>query len=215
MFPWPPGTPLLHHIVSRASLPLQLLGPQDFVHVMQAVFGWWCAVGVVGHGGVQAAVLRGGEVGGRAVSVEQGRLVVVGLLPMVERQLRPFRRGEGDASCLDTRRPWSNKNEMILGFIKHHRSGDETDQQHSGTATRIGKENTVFFFKKPFPFPTLIFSYTSPPPVLDRDAVHPLLLLCLSPSLTLFSRVSRPRLTLEIPHSLQSQGPGEGLPPVL
>lgn len=106
MFPWPSGTPLLHHIVSRASLPLQLLGPQDFVHVMQAVFGWRCAIGVVGRGGVQAAVLRGGEVGGRAraVSVEQGRLVVVvRLLPMVERELRPFGRGEGDASCLDTR----------------------------------------------------------------------------------------------------------------
>lgn len=105
MFPWPSGTPLFHDIVSRASLSLQLLGPQNFVDVMQAVFGWWRAIGVVGHRGIQATVLRGGEVGGRsrAVSVEQGRLVVVVvlLLPMVERQLRPFRR-EGDASCLDT-----------------------------------------------------------------------------------------------------------------
>lgn len=102
MFPGPSGTPLLHDVVSRASLSLQLLGPQNFVDVMQAVFGWRCAVGVVGHGGVQATVLRGGEVGGstRAVGVEQGRLVVVLLLPVVERQLRPFRR-EGDASGLD------------------------------------------------------------------------------------------------------------------
>lgn len=154
MFPWPSGTPLLHHIVSRASLPLQLLGPQDFVHVMQAVFGWWCAVGVVGHGGVQAAVLRGGEVGGRAVSVEQGRLVVVGLLPMVERQLRPFRRGEGDASCLDTRRPWSNKNEMILGFIKHHRSGDETEISNTAALQPgLAKKILGFFLKSHLHFP--------------------------------------------------------------
>lgn len=105
MLPRPPGTPLFHHVVSRASLSLQLLGPQNFVHVVQAVFGWRCAIGVVGHGGVQATVLRGGEVGGRtgAVSVEQGRLVVVLLLPVVERQLRPFRRGQGDPSGLDTR----------------------------------------------------------------------------------------------------------------
>lgn len=105
MFPWPSGTPLLHDVVPRASLPLQLLGPQNLVHVMQAVFGWCCAIGVVGHRGIQAAVLGGGEVGGRAraVSVKQGRLVVVWLLPMVERQLRPLRRGEGEASRLDTR----------------------------------------------------------------------------------------------------------------
>lgn len=104
MFPWPSGTPLFHDIVSRASLSLQLLGPQNFVHMMQAVFGWWRAIGVVGHRCIQATVLRGGEVGGRtrAMSVKQGRLVMVLLLPMVERQLRPFRRGEGDSSCLDT-----------------------------------------------------------------------------------------------------------------
>lgn len=94
MFPWPPGAPLLHNIVSRASLSLQLLGPQDFVHVMQAVFGCGRAVGVVGHSCIQATVLRGGEVGRRvrAVSVEQGRLVMVLLLPVVQRELRPFRR---------------------------------------------------------------------------------------------------------------------------
>lgn len=104
MFPWPSGTPLFHDVVPRASLSLQLLGPQDLVHVVQAVFGWRGAIGVVGHGGIQATVLRGGEVGGRtrAVSVEQGRLVVVLLLPVVERQLRPFRRREGDSSRLDT-----------------------------------------------------------------------------------------------------------------
>lgn len=104
MFPWPSRTPLFHDIVSRASLSLQLLGPQNFVHVVQAVLGWRCAVGVVGHGRIQAAVLRRGEVGGRsrAVSVKQGRLVMVLLLPVVERQLGPFGRGQGDSSCLDT-----------------------------------------------------------------------------------------------------------------
>lgn len=88
MFPWPSGTPLFHDVVSRASLSLQFLGPQDFVHMMQAVFGWRRTVGVVGHGRIQATVLRGGEVGQRtgAMSVKERRLVMVLLLlPVMER----------------------------------------------------------------------------------------------------------------------------------
>lgn len=38
MFPRTAGAPLLHHVVSCACLPLELLGPQDFVDVVQAVF---------------------------------------------------------------------------------------------------------------------------------------------------------------------------------
>lgn len=74
MFPGTPGAPLLHHVVSCASLSLQLLGTQDLVDVVQAVFGWLRPVGVVGQGGVQATVLRGGAAGGggsRAVGVKQ------------------------------------------------------------------------------------------------------------------------------------------------
>lgn len=48
MFSRTSRAPLLHHIVSCASLSLQLLGTQDFVDVVQAVFGWLCAMGVVG-----------------------------------------------------------------------------------------------------------------------------------------------------------------------
>lgn len=85
MLSWPPRPPLFHDIVSCARLSLQLLGPQNFVHVMQTVFGCRCAIGVVGHRRIQATVLRGGEVGQRtrAMSVEQRRLVMVLLLPMV------------------------------------------------------------------------------------------------------------------------------------
>ena len=73
MFPGTSGAPLLHHIVARASLSLQLLGTQDFVDVVQAVFGWLRPMGVVGQGGIQATVLRGGEAGGGrgAVGVKQ------------------------------------------------------------------------------------------------------------------------------------------------
>lgn len=105
MFPGPSGTPLFHHVVPCARLSLQLLGPQDFVDVVQAVFGCWRAVGVVVHSRIQATVLRGGEVGRRAgaVSVEQRRLVVVLLLlPMVQRKLRAVRSCQGDPSGLDT-----------------------------------------------------------------------------------------------------------------
>lgn len=104
MFPGPSGTPLFHHVVPRARLSLQLLSPQDFVDVVQAVFGRRRAVGVVVvRGRVQAAVLGGGEVGRRAgaVSVEQRRLVVVLLLPMVQRKLRAVRSCQGDPSGLD------------------------------------------------------------------------------------------------------------------
>lgn len=85
MFSWPSRTPLFHDVVSCASLSLQLFGPEDFVHMMQAVFGCWCAIGVVGHRSIQATVLRGAEVGRRtrAMSVKQRRLVMVLLLPMV------------------------------------------------------------------------------------------------------------------------------------
>lgn len=85
MFSWPSRTPLFHDVVSCARLSLQLLGPQNFVHMVQTVFGCWCAIGVVGHSCIQATVLRGREVGRRtrAVTVKQRRLVMVLLLPMV------------------------------------------------------------------------------------------------------------------------------------
>lgn len=85
MFSRASGAPLFHHVVSCTCLSLQLLGTQDFVDVVQAVFGWLCPMGVVGQGGIQATVLRGGETGGggRAVGVKQRRLVMV-LLPVVQ-----------------------------------------------------------------------------------------------------------------------------------
>lgn len=85
MLPRTPRAPLLHHIVSCASLSLQLLGTEDFVDVVQAVFGWLRSMGVVGQGGIQAAVLGGGEAGGgrRDVGVKQRCLVMV-LLPVVQ-----------------------------------------------------------------------------------------------------------------------------------
>lgn len=104
MFPRTSRAPLLHHIVSCTCLSLQLLGAQDFVDVVQAVFGWLCPMGVVGQGGIHATVLRGGETGGgrgRAVGVKQGRWVMV-LLPVVQRSFGSFRGREGDTSCLDT-----------------------------------------------------------------------------------------------------------------
>lgn len=63
MFPWPSRTPFFHNIVSCARLSLQLLGSQNFVNVVQAVFGRCRAIGVVGHRCIQATVLRRGEVG--------------------------------------------------------------------------------------------------------------------------------------------------------
>lgn len=48
MFSRTPRAPLLDHVVSCTSLSLQFLGSQDFVDVVQAVFGWLCAMGVVG-----------------------------------------------------------------------------------------------------------------------------------------------------------------------
>lgn len=103
MFPGTSRAPLLHHVVSCTSLSLQLLGTQDFVDVVQAVFGWLCPVGVVGQGGIQATVLRGGEAGGgsRAVGVKQRGLVMV-LLPVVQGSFGPFSGREGNTSCLDT-----------------------------------------------------------------------------------------------------------------
>lgn len=52
MFPGASWTPLFYHVVSRTSLSLQLLGTQDFVDVMQAVFRGQCPMGVVGQGGI-------------------------------------------------------------------------------------------------------------------------------------------------------------------
>lgn len=73
MFPGTSRAPLLHYVVPCTSLSLQLLGTQDFVDMVQAVFGWLCPMGVVGQRGIQATVLRGGEAGGRsgAVGVKQ------------------------------------------------------------------------------------------------------------------------------------------------
>jgi len=52
MFPGTPGAPLLHNVVSCARLSLKLLGTQDFVDVVQAVFGWLSPMGVVGQGSI-------------------------------------------------------------------------------------------------------------------------------------------------------------------
>lgn len=84
------GASLLHYVVSCTSLSLQFLGTQNFVDVMQPVFGWLCPKGVVGQGGIQAIVLRGGETGGgsRAMGVKKRRLV---LLPVVQGSFGPFR----------------------------------------------------------------------------------------------------------------------------
>lgn len=57
MFPGASRAPLFHHVVSCASLPLQLLGSQDFVDVVQAVFRGQCPMRVVGQGGIQTTVL--------------------------------------------------------------------------------------------------------------------------------------------------------------
>lgn len=103
MFPGTTGAPLLYHVVSCASLSLQFLCTQDFVDMVEAVFGWLCPMGVVGQGGIQATVLGGGEAGrgGRAVGVKQRWLVMV-LLPVVHGSVRPFRGREDTTSCLDT-----------------------------------------------------------------------------------------------------------------
>lgn len=57
MLPGTSGAPLLHHVVSCARLSLELLGTQDFVDVVQAVFGRLCPMGVVGQGSIEATVL--------------------------------------------------------------------------------------------------------------------------------------------------------------
>lgn len=91
MLPWTPRPPLLYHIVSCTSLSLQLLGTQDFVDVVEAVFGGLHPMGVVRQGGIQAAVLGGRKTrGGRAMGEEQRRLVVV-LLPEMQGPFWPFR----------------------------------------------------------------------------------------------------------------------------
>lgn len=103
MFSRTSRAPLLHYVVSRTSLSLQLFGAQDLVDMVQAVFGWLCTMGVVGHRCIQATVLGGGEAGGgsRAMGMKQRRLVMV-LLPVVQRCFGPFRGRESNASCLDT-----------------------------------------------------------------------------------------------------------------
>lgn len=103
MFPGTTRAPFLHHVISRASLSLQLLDPQDFVDVVQAVFGSMRADRVVGQGRIHAKVLRRREAGGRsrAVGVKQRRLVMV-LLPVVQRSVRLFGIGQGNTSRLDT-----------------------------------------------------------------------------------------------------------------
>lgn len=103
MFSGTAGAPFLHHVISRASLPLQLLDPQDFVDVVEAVFGRLCAERVVGQGRIHAKVLRRREAGGggRAMGVKQRRLVMV-LLPVVQRSVRFFGIRQGNTSCLDT-----------------------------------------------------------------------------------------------------------------
>lgn len=78
MFPRTPRAPLLYHIVACARLPLQLLGTQDFVDVVKAVFGWLGPMSVVGQGRIEATILRGREAGGsRAVGVKQRWLAEV------------------------------------------------------------------------------------------------------------------------------------------
>lgn len=103
MFPGTSRAPLFHHVVSCTSLSLQLLGTQDFVDVVEAVLGWLCPVGLVGHGGIQTTVLGRGEAGrgGRAMGVKHRRLVMV-LLSVVQGSFWPFRRREDTPSCLDT-----------------------------------------------------------------------------------------------------------------
>lgn len=103
MFSGTSRAPLFDHVVSCASLPLQLLGTQDFVDVVEAMLGWLRPMGVVGMGGIQATVLGRGEAGGRrrAMGVKQRRLVMMVLLPVVQRSVWPVR-SRGHASCLDT-----------------------------------------------------------------------------------------------------------------
>lgn len=61
MLPGAPGAPLLDHVVACPRLSLELLGAEDLVDVVQAVFGGLGPVGVVLRGGilVQAAALGG------------------------------------------------------------------------------------------------------------------------------------------------------------
>lgn len=103
MFSGASWAPLLHHIVSCASLPLQLLGAEDLVDVVEAVFGGLRPVGVVRRGGVQAEVLGGGEAsrGGGAMGVEERRLVE---LPVMQGTIGTLCGRVGTPSRLDTQR---------------------------------------------------------------------------------------------------------------
>lgn len=47
MFPRTSRPPLLYHVVSCTGLSLQLLGSQDFVDMVQTVFGGLYPMGVV------------------------------------------------------------------------------------------------------------------------------------------------------------------------
>ena len=103
MFPGASGPPLLHHVVAGACLPLELLGPQDLVDVVQAVLGGPGPMGVVLGGGVQAAVWGGGgvaAVGG--VGVEERLVVLVVKVLAVEEGALKALGGRVGPSCLDT-----------------------------------------------------------------------------------------------------------------
>lgn len=86
MFPGTSWAPLFHHVVSCASLSLQLLGTQDFVYMVEAVLGWLRPMGLVRHGCIEATVLGRGEAGrgGRAMGVKHRSLVVMVLLSVVQ-----------------------------------------------------------------------------------------------------------------------------------